>query len=317
MRKSVYYDTKFSLFTRAMRMEMADYIRRDNLVAANAACVRPAPKDSLYTRYGKRALDIVIGGAAFLVTLPINAVIGCCTFFDVGRPIFFKMDRPGKGGKPFTLVKFRNMRDERDRNGDLLLGSQRVTKFGGLMRRTSLDELLNFWSILKGDMSIIGPRPLTMEYVGRYNDRHKARLAVRPGLECPILGDSPRSYTWEEQFENDIWYVENVSLLTDIKMCFGVVKLALSKDATKSRSAATKRAFMGYDESGNIISLDAVPEKYVDEALRNHLSEFDPARYRFFTEYSPEAESEVIGVELLEESDETGEQMKLCGKAER
>lgn len=289
-----------------MRMEMADYIRRDNLDAVNAKCVQPTPRDSFYTRYGKRVLDIVLGGLAFAATLPINAIIGCCTFFDVGRPIFFKMERPGKDGKPFTLVKFRNMRDERDKNGDLLLGSQRVTKFGKVMRRTSLDELLNFWSILKGDMSIIGPRPLTMGYVERYNDRHKARMAVRPGLECPILGSSSRSYTWEEQFENDVWYVENVSLLTDIKMCFGVAKLAFSKDATKSRSGATKRGFMGYDEKGDIISLDAVPEKYLDEALRNHMSEFDPARHRFFTEYSPEAESGVLGVEILE-APEAGE----------
>ena len=300
MQKSPYYDLKFSLFTRSMRMEMADYIRRDNLDAVNEKCVRPMPRDSFYTRYGKRALDIVFGGLAFVVTLPINAVIGCCTFFDVGRPILFKMERPGKGGKPFTLVKFRNMRDERDKNGDLLLGSQRVTKFGKVMRRTSSDELLNFWSILKGDMSIIGPRPLTMGYVERYNDRHKTRMAVRPGLECPILGSGSRSYTWEEQFENDVWYVENVSLLTDVKMCFGVARLTFSKNATKSRSAATRRGFMGYDEAGNIISLDTVPERYVDEALRNHMGEFDPARYRFFIEYSPEVESEVVGVELLD-----------------
>ena len=299
MEKSAYYDTKFGLFTRAMRMEMADYIRRDTLDIVNAKCVEAKPRDTFYVKCGKRALDIVFGGAAFIVTLPINAVIGVCTFFDVGNPIFFKMERPGKDGKPFTLVKFRNMRDERDKNGDLLLGNQRVTKFGKVMRRTSLDELLNFWSILKGDMSIIGPRPLTMGYVQRYNKRHAARLAVRPGLECPILTTDARSYTWDEQFENDVWYVENVSFATDVKMCLGVAKLAFSKKATKSRSAATKRGFMGYDEDGKIISLDAVPEKYVDEALTNHMDEMDPSKYRFFREYSPEVGAEVIGVEVL------------------
>lgn len=302
MVKSSYYDLKFSLLTRAMRMEMADYIRRDTLDIVNAKCVEAKPRDTFYVRYGKRALDIVLGGAVFVVTLPINVVIGICTFFDVGVPIFFKMERPGKDGEPFTLVKFRNMRDERDKNGDLLLGNQRVTKFGKVMRRTSLDELLNFWSILKGDMSIIGPRPLTLGYVQRYNKRHKARLAVKPGLECPILGTGPRSYTWDEQFENDVWYVENVSLSTDIKMCLGIVKLALSRDATKSRSGATKRGFMGYDENGRTISLDAVPERYIDEALVNHTSEIDSSKYRLFREYSPEVGAEVIGIEVLESS---------------
>lgn len=302
MEKSAYYDTKFGLFTRAMRMEMADYIRRDNLDAVNAACAAAKPRDTFYTRYGKRGLDIVFGGAAFIVTLPINAVIGACTFFDVGRPIFFKMERPGKDGKPFTLVKFRNMRDERDKNGDLLLGSQRVTKFGKVMRRTSLDELLNFWSIVKGDMSIIGPRPLTMGYVQRYNKRHAARMAVRPGLECPILGDVDRSYTWDEQFENDVWYVENVSFATDVKMCLGVAKLAFSKKATKSRAGAAKRGFMGYDPDGKTISLDHVPEKYVDEVITNHMTEFDASKCRFFKEYSPEVGAEVYGVEVLEAS---------------
>ncbi len=299
MQKSAYYDTKFSLFTREMRMEMADYIRRDNLETVDASCAEVHPKVSFYTKYGKRVLDIVIGGVAFVITLPINVVIGICTFFDVGRPIFFKMQRPGKDGKPFVLIKFRNMRDERDKNGDLLLGNQRVTKFGKVMRRTSLDELLNFWSILKGDMSIIGPRPLTMGYVQRYNNRHAARMAVRPGLECPILNAESRSYTWDEQFENDVWYVENVSLATDVKMCVGVVKLAFSKKATKARSGAAKRGFMGYDENGKTISLDAVPEKYLDEALTNHMDEMDTAKYRFFRVFSPEVDDEVVGVEVL------------------
>lgn len=302
MNRSPYYDKKFSLFTREMRMEMADYIRRDNLDTVNELCVEVNPRVSFYTKYGKRALDIVLGGFVFVVTLPVNIIIGICTLLDVGRPIFFKMERPGKDGEPFTLVKFRNMRDERDKNGDLLLGSERVTKFGKIMRRTSLDELLNFWSILKGDMSIIGPRPLTLGYVHRYNKRHKARLAVKPGLECPILGTNSHSYTWDEQFENDVWYVENVSLLTDIKMCLGVVKLALSRDATKSRSSATKRGFMGYDESGKTISLDTVPEKYIDEALINHLDEIDSSKYRLFREYSFEVGAEVIGIEVLESS---------------
>ena len=299
MQKSAYYDIKFSLFTREMRMEMADYIRRDNLDVVNKQCVEAHPRDTFYVRYGKRALDIVVGGCAFIVTLPINAVIGVCTFFDVGRPVLFKMQRPGKDGVPFTLVKFRNMRDERDKNGDLLLGNQRVTKFGKIMRRTSLDELMNFWSILKGDMSIIGPRPLTMGYMERYSKRHVARLAVRPGLECPILNTESHRYTWDEQFENDVWYVENISFITDIKMCIGLVKLAFSKKATKTRSSAAKRGFMGYDKNGKTISLDTVPEKYLDEALANHIDEMDTTKYRFFREFSPEVNGEVIGVKVL------------------
>lgn len=200
------------------RTWIANYVRQHNLPLVNQRSEKVIPKDSFYTRYGKRALDVVFSMLAIIVTFPINVVLGVCTYFDVGRPVFFRQKRPGKNGKPFTLVKFRNMRIAKDANGVDLPVSQRVTKFGTFVRATSLDELLNFYSILKGDMSFFGPRPLAMLYMDRYSDRHMMRHVVRPGLECPNLKNKGYSVGWQERLENDVWYVENVSLRVDCKM---------------------------------------------------------------------------------------------------
>ena len=162
------------------------------------------------------------------------------------------------------LIKFRNMRNTTDEKGELLPPAQRVTKFGKFVRKTSLDELLNFWSILKGDMSLIGPRPLVPEYTHRYNKRHKQRLAVRPGLECPPRELNNRVWTWQEQFENDVWYVENVSFLTDCKMIVNLIRFALDRKSANARAMAERGTFMGYDLDGIAINLDGVPQEYID-----------------------------------------------------
>lgn len=161
-------------------------------------------KHTFYSRYIKRLLDIIFSLLALIITLPVNIVIGIITFWDVGKPIFFHQKRVGKDLKIFTIIKFRNMRELYDENGVLLPPDQRVTPFGKFVRRTSLDELLNFFSILKGDMSLIGPRPLLPEYISFYSERQLMRHAVRPGLECPTLVKRDHSRTWEEQFEDDI-----------------------------------------------------------------------------------------------------------------
>lgn len=253
-----------SELTKAMRWKVADYMAEDRLPEINKNLEPVAVKDTLYTRYIKRLLDIIFSLVACVITLPINLVIGVITIFDVGRPIFFKQERLGKDGKVFQIIKFRNMRNTKDERGELLPASQRVTKFGKIVRKTSMDELFNFWSILKGDMSLIGPRPLVPEYYHRFNDRHVKRLAVRPGLECPPRSLSDHVWTWQEQFENDIWYVEHVSFLTDCKMIYNLVRFALDRKSTNARAVASRGTFMGYDWEGNAINMEAVPQEYID-----------------------------------------------------
>lgn len=250
--------------TKAMRWKVADYLAEDRLPELNASLEDVVPKNTFYTKYGKRMLDIVISLVAFLLTLPFNLIIGIITIFDVGFPIFFRQERVGKDGKLFYIIKFRNMRNTVDERGELLPPSQRVTKFGKFVRKTSLDELMNFWSVLKGDMSIIGPRPLVPEYYHRWNKRHVKRLAVRPGLECPPRELTDKVWTHQEQYDNDVWYVENVSFLTDCKMVINLVRFALDRKSANARATAGRGTFMGYDTEGRAINVDGVPQEYID-----------------------------------------------------
>lgn len=250
--------------TKAQRWEIADRLASDRLDVINEHLEEVHVRDTIYTRYVKRVIDIIVSAIALLVTLPINIIMGIITFFDVGIPIFFKQERIGKDGRPFHVVKFRNMRNTTDSKGELLPPNQRVTKFGKFVRKTSLDELLNFWCILKGDMSLIGPRPLVPEYTNRYNKRHKARLLVRPGLECPPRELKNHVWTWQEQFENDVWYVEHVSFLTDCFMFFRLIQFALDRESAKARAGVQRGTFMGYSLDGTVITLDEVPQEYID-----------------------------------------------------
>ncbi len=253
--------------TKEMRWKIADWLAEDRLDSVNELLDDVIVKGTFYKRYGKRLLDIIISLLALILTLPINFVIGIITFFDVGRPIFFRQARVGKDGKIFTIVKFRSMRNTYDDHGELLPPNQRVTKWGKFVRKTSLDELLNFWCVLKGDMSIIGPRPLPPEYAHRYNRRHKARLAVRPGLECPPRVLAGRARTWQDHLDNDVWYVENVSFLTDIIMCFCLVRYALDRKSSTSRATAGTGTFMGYDMEGRVLTLENLPQEYIERAF--------------------------------------------------
>lgn len=219
------------------------------------------PRDTFYVRRGKRLIDIAVSAIALIVTLPINALVAVGTLLDVGRPLLFKQDRLGKDGRVFTLVKFRNMTNKTDEHGNLLPTGERVTRFGRLMRKTSLDELLNFWPILKGDMSLIGPRPLLVEYGPLYNERHRMRMAVRPGLECPTPARLDHPITWQEQFDNDVWYVENVSLATDLKLLLRIVGLVFDRRQTAIRGGGSRGVFGGYDENGVATSVDALSGK--------------------------------------------------------
>ncbi len=255
--------------TKAQRWQMADWLAEDRLPEINKKCKIPVYRETFYTRYGKRVIDIIVSLLMLIITLPINLLIGIVTYFDVGRPIFFSQTRLGKDGKEFRIVKFRNMRNTTDERGELLPPDQRVTKWGNFVRRTSLDELLNFWSVLKGDMSLIGPRPLPPEYLGRYNDRHKMRLVVKPGLECPPRERLINAWTWNEKFENDIWYIEHISFWVDCKMLMRLVQYAFDKKNSEVRGFASKGTFFGYDKNGVAIEdIEHVPQEYIDRASK-------------------------------------------------
>ena len=247
--------------------KVAQMLRERNLQHKNEISAPVHPQNTIYTKYGKRGLDILISFPAFLVLLPLNCVLGVCTYFDVGSPIFYKQTRVGKDGKNFTLVKFRNMNNKTDSEGKLLPPSQRVTRFGKIMRKLSLDELLNFWSVLKGDMSIIGPRPQPVFIYERMCDRHKMRTAVKPGLECPRVIHVPGEEIckFQQTFENDIWYVENVTLVQDIKMFFLLVKMVFSM-GKRSNQAAGKGIsyFVGYNKDGIAIGMKTYREMVKD-----------------------------------------------------
>lgn len=234
--------------------DLADKLKEKNLSATNMASEPVHPKDSWYVRHGKRIVDIVISLPAVIVLLPVNALLALITFFDVGRPVLFKQQRSGLNGKPFIMYKFRNMTNQKDQNGELLPPSQRITKFGRFVRKTSIDELLNFFSILKGDMSIIGPRPLPISFYDRYSERHKHRCDVRPGLECPLLHDDGRVRHYDLQFENDVWYVENVSLWVDVQMFFGLFAMVFNGKQRKFHANVDGGDFVGYDEEGRAMN---------------------------------------------------------------
>lgn len=255
---------KKSELTKQMRWEIADRLAEDRLPLVNSLEKKVTPQNTIYTNIIKRIIDVVISMIALILTLPVNLIIGIITYFDVGRPIFFKQQRAGKNGKIFYIIKFRNMKNTRDERGELLPPEQRVTRFGKFVRKTSLDELLNFWSILKGDMSLIGPRPLVPEYVHRYSNRHRMRLAVRPGLECPPRRQMNHIWSWQEQFENDVWYVEHVSFIVDCLMVIRLFQFALNRKNSSARAVAGRGTFMGYDLEGNAINLDGVPKDYIE-----------------------------------------------------
>lgn len=242
---------------------IAHLLREKNLQHKNETSQKVCPRDSFYTRYGKRMLDIMIALPAFLLLIPLNFVLGICTFFDVGMPVFYRQTRIGRNGKSFTLVKFRNMNNAADDEGKLLPPSQRVTRFGKFMRKFSLDELLNFWSVVKGDMSIIGPRPQPVFIYERMCDRHKMRTAVRPGLECPRVIHVPGEELckFQRTFENDIWYVENCSLALDIKMAWLLVKMVFSMEKRESQASGKGISyFVGYTEDGIAIGMNTYRE---------------------------------------------------------
>ncbi len=193
----------------------------------------------------KRGIDFLGALVALVLLSPFFCVLCILVRIKLGSPVLFKQKRPGKNGKVFTLYKFRTMTDERDENGELLPDEVRLTKFGKLMRSLSLDELPEFINILKGDMSFVGPRPLLVEYLELYSERQAMRHNVRPGLTGLAQANGRNLLTWEDRFEYDVNYVENLSFLLDIKIIFKTVLGVVKREGINSENSATMERFTG------------------------------------------------------------------------
>lgn len=199
----------------------------------------------MYRVLFKRLLDIVISGIFLIILSPVLIILAILVRMKLGSPVIFMQERPGFHEKIFKLYKFRSMTDERDKNGNLLPDEVRLTGFGKTLRATSLDELPELWNILKGDMSLIGPRPLLVKYLPLYNDFQKHRHDVKPGLTGWAQVNGRNAISWEERFELDIYYVNHISLLLDIKILFQTVMVVFRHNDINSATDATMEAFKG------------------------------------------------------------------------
>lgn len=217
---------------------MMGYTKRENM-------------NNVYKKFIKRIMDIICASLAMIVFSWLYVILAILVRINIGSPIFFHQLRPGmidkRTGKEkiFKLFKFRTMTDEKDKNGDLLPDEERLTKFGSFLRSTSLDELPEAWNIFKGDMSVIGPRPLLVRYLDRYSDEQRHRHDVRPGLSGWAQVNGRNAVSWEEKFKFDVWYTNNVSFFLDVRIVFMTIAKVLKRDGINSETSATMEEFMG------------------------------------------------------------------------
>ncbi len=250
------------VFDEELEERVAEFLRERNLNNVNKQSKEVKERKSIYTLFIKRILDVLIAVIALIITLPINIIIGMLVLVFHGYPILFKQPRIGKNGKVFTMYKFKSIKDEVDNMGHKRTMDERMSSMGLFLRKTSLDELPNFINILKGDMSIIGPRPLLVSFGDRYSDRHMKRHLVKPGLESPRLIDRKEGMTdYQYQLESDVWYVENCSFISDCKMMFKLMEMFLEKKQRK-KNAELVSYFVGYDDMGMAINLTEAIERY-------------------------------------------------------
>ena len=193
----------------------------------------------MYRNFLKRLLDFVLSLIASIILSPVMLVVAVLVRIKLGSPVLFQQQRPGKDEKIFNMYKFRTMTDERDENGELLPDEVRLTKFGKTLRSTSLDELPELFNIVKGDMSIVGPRPLLVRYLPLYNERQKHRHDVRPGFTGLAQVNGRNSISWEEKFEWDVKYVEHVTFLRDCRIILKTIAVVLKRDGISSATSAT------------------------------------------------------------------------------
>lgn len=199
-----------------------------------------------YEKYFKRPLDVVCALAALIIFSWLYIIVAILVRVKLGSPVLFKQERPGKDEKIFKLYKFRTMTDQKDEHGTLLPDEVRLTKFGKMLRATSLDELPEAFNILKGDMSVIGPRPLLVQYLPRYNEEQRRRHDVRPGLSGYAQVHGRNTVSWEEKFRLDVEYVDNITFLGDVKIIFDtVLKAFVKREGISSETSATMEEFMG------------------------------------------------------------------------
>ena len=198
-----------------------------------------------YEAVFKRPLDITMSGIALVLFSPVMGVIAFMVRFKFGFPVLFKQQRPGLDGKVFTIYKFRTMTDEKDGDGKLLPDEQRLTKFGKWLRSTSLDELPELFNILKGDMSIVGPRPLLVEYLPRYSERQRHRHDVRPGLTGLAQVSGRNELSWDEKFKDDMAYIDEISFQKDLKILAMTVDIVIGKKGISSKTSETMEIFTG------------------------------------------------------------------------
>ena len=206
----------------------------------------------VYEKYTKRLLDIILSLAALMVLSPILLITAVLVRIKLGSPVIFHQERPGRYGKIFRLYKFRSMTDDRDETGNLLPDDLRLTRFGRLLRSTSLDELPELLNILRGDMSIVGPRPLLVKYLPLYNDEQKHRHDVRPGLTGWAQVHGRNLLSWEDKFRYDVWYTRNISFVTDVRIVLLTVKCIFAREGISSETAATMEEFLGTEESSHV-----------------------------------------------------------------
>jgi len=201
--------------------------------------------NKFYKRFGKRTIDLILSLALILLSLPITFMCILLIRINLGKPVFFVQKRPGHNEKIFSLIKLRTMQDFKDKSGNLLPDNERMTNLGRFLRSTSIDELPEFWNVLKGEMSLVGPRPLLPQYLSRYSEKQSKRHLVRPGLTGLAQINGRNNLDWNKKFELDIYYVENLSFFLDLKIIFiTVIRIVQRKNISKS-GHSTAPEFLG------------------------------------------------------------------------
>ncbi|MFC2564588.1 MAG: sugar transferase [Neisseria sp.] len=201
------------------------------------------------SKFFKRLFDIIASASGLIFLSPVFLILIYLIRKNLGEPVFFTQERPGKDGKPFKMIKFRSMRDAVDKDGNPLPDSERLTPFGKKLRAASLDELPELWNVLKGDMSLVGPRPLLMSYLPLYNDFQFRRHEMRPGVTGWAQVNGRNAISWDEKFAYDIWYIDHFSLWFDMKILFLTIKKVFIKEGISAEGEATMPYFTGNDSN--------------------------------------------------------------------
>lgn len=200
---------------------------------------------AVYRRYGKRVLDLSVGSAVGLISLPIQACVALLIRVRLGSPVLFRQQRPGLEGQPFTIVKFRTMTDETDAQGNLLPDEARLLPLGRFLRSTSLDELPEIWNVVRGEMSLVGPRPLLMQYLPLYSPEQSRRNEVRPGITGWAQVNGRNEPAWRYRLAMDVWYVDNITFVLDVKILCRTIWAVVSRQGISAHGQATVSDFVG------------------------------------------------------------------------